>query len=425
MPTQNRTLRFTDEQKAQVLERTDLVALVSRDVPLKLSGRSHVGLCPFHEEKTPSFHVTPRRWQCYGCQRNGDAFQYLRDKHGLTFVDAVRQLARDAGIELHSQTSARPVASPFTRALTFAERHFAAQFEAPEASAVRDYVFKTRGLTAETARRFGLGYAPAPWATLAQGLARERLAFDAETLGLVVRRPKTDGHYDFLRNRVTFPLRAPTGQLLGFAGRFLGTESAPKYLVTPESPLYRKREHLYGLDVTRAAIRSCRVAVLVEGYFDVHCLFQVGVQEVVALSSTAITPSHVAQLVAAGAEEVVLLFDGDKAGLAAIESAARALLPSSLPARVASLPAGTDPDDYALTHGEAGVRRLLADAQPLSVALLHRLLPEGATAGLEVKLKARKQLAAFLALLPEGFTRAAFLTAAAAHFGVPEAALVI
>jgi DNA primase len=416
-----RTLRYPQHVIQEVRARTNLVALISRDVALKPAGRSHKGLCPFHEEKSPSFIVTGQRWECFGCKRKGDAIEYLVAKRGLTFLDALRALARDASVELPSLARPAPVLDLHAKALTFAAGYFAQQLEGPGGAPAREYLLRQRGVTAETAARYGVGYAPADWAGLTRGLSAARLAYEAGDLGLLSKR-KSQGHYDFFRDRVTFQLRSETGQLVGFGGRYLGTEpETPKYLNTPESARFKKREHLFGLDVALPEIRRTGRVVLVEGYFDVLGLHQAGVREVVGLSSTAFTPAHVQKLRAAGAKEATLLFDGDKAGAAAIEPAAQLLLPSSLAARVAHLPVGYDPDTYALEHGEAGLRSLLSSSTPLSVALLTRLLPEGTAATFEEKLTARSRLLELFAALPPGFARTAIIAAAAAHFGVTAA----
>lgn len=408
---------------AEVLRRTDLAALIGAHVQLKKSGKALRGLCPFHQEKTASFTVEDGRWRCYGCNAYGDAIAFLQKKDGLSFLDATRQLASAAGVALPSRNERPAPVDPLTRALQLAQEHFTASLASPDGALARDYL-ASRGLNAETVSRFGIGWAPGSWSSLSNRFAREGLLPAGKALGLCVARKSSGGHYDFLRDRVTFPLRAPSGQLLAFAGRLLGPSDAPKFLCTPESPRFRKSATLFGADVARSAFRLRRTAVLVEGYFDCAVLQQVGVAHTTALCGTALSPEHLELLRASGAEELILLLDGDAAGAAAVARLAPLLLPSGFVTRVALLPSGDDPDVYALREGTASVSTLLAQAAPLSQRFLSHLLPSGTAASFEDKLRARKQLADVLAPLPAGFWRSAFLAEAARHFGVTEAELL-
>ncbi|MCY1023964.1 DNA primase [Pyxidicoccus sp. MSG2] len=412
-------LSIPRELLEEVLRRTDLAALVGAHVQLKKSGKALRGLCPFHQEKTGSFTVEGERWRCYGCQANGDAIAFLQKTAGLSFLEATRQLAAAAGVSLPSRNEKPAPVDPLTRALQLAQAHFVESLASPEGAPARDYL-ASRGLSAETVSRFGIGWAPASWSSLSNRLAKEGLIPAARTLGLAVARKQSGGHYDFLRDRLTFPLRAPSGQLLAFAGRLLGPSDAPKFLCTQESPRFRKSATLFGADVARSAFRLRRTAVLVEGYFDCAVLQHAGVAHTAALCGTALSPEHLELLRASGVEELVLLLDGDAAGSAAVARLAPLLLPSGFVTRVALLPAGDDPDVFVLREGPDALSALLAQASSLSQHFLAHLLPGGPAASFNAKLSARKQLADVLAPLPSGFWKSAFLAEAARHFGVSE-----
>jgi DNA primase len=418
-------LSIPPEALEQVRQRTDLAALIGKHVQLKRSGQALRGLCPFHEERTGSFTVQGERWRCYGCQANGDAIAFLQRIEGLSFLDAVRQLAAAADVPLPSRNEKPGPADAFALSLQHAQEHFTATLASPTGQAARDFL-QARGLTPQTVARFGIGYAPEDWASLSNRLAKAGLIGAGKALGLCVPRKQSGGHYDFLRGRLTFPLRAPSGQLLAFAGRLLvpSASEAPKFLVTPESPRFKKAGTLFGVDVARSALRLQRTAVLVEGYFDCAVLSQCGVAHTAALCGTALSPEHLALLRASGVEELVLLLDGDATGVATASRLAPLLLPSGFITRVALLPMGDDPDVFALREGPQALSALLAQATPLSARFLSLLLPGGPAASFEEKVRARRQLADVLSSLPAGFWRSAFLAEAARHFGVAEGELL-
>ncbi|WNZ66215.1 DNA primase (plasmid) [Myxococcus sp. MxC21-1] len=411
-------LTIPSETITEVLQRTDLVELISRHVVLKRAGKSWKGLCPFHEEKSASFTVDGERWRCFGCNAHGDALEWLKRKEGLPFLDAIRRLAAAAGIPLPSVTTREPTSDPTAKVLQLASDHFTAALAAPAGAPARDYL-ASRGLSAETIAELGIGWAPDAWTTLTDKLARLGFLSAAKALGLSVARQGSGGHYDLFRGRVIFPIRSHSGALLAFSGRYLGTTPAPKYLNSPESARYKKASTLYGLDLARQDLRRTRTAILVEGNFDFAALWQAGVKNVVALCSTALTGEHLALLRRCDVTELVLLLDGDKAGQAAITQHARLILPSGFATRVAHLPFGDDPDTFARREGRAGVEALISAATPFSAVFLERLLPRGAQAPFEQKLRGRQALATFLERLEGGFWRSAFLAEAARHFGVP------
>lgn len=406
----------------EVLERVDLVALVQRHVELKKSGRSFKGRCPFHEEKSASFYVTPelKRFKCFGCQAGGDAIAFIQRYLGKSFVDAVRDLAREVGVDLSGAEDPSAKERQQLREVTaLAQAHFQRLLWDEAEGRLGREALAARGVSEETARAFGLGWAPEAWTRLSDELVRHGTLEFGLQAGLVQRRAKGEGTYDVFRGRLMVPIRAPDGRPLAFGGRLLVGDQGPKYLNSRESRLYNKSETLYALDVAQHDVRRQHSAVLVEGYFDAIALHQAGLKTAVALCSTALTPGHLEVLRRAEARELVLLLDGDAAGRTAVERLAGPLLAAGASTRVALLPEGEDPDTFARKAGTEGLRALLAQARPLSEHLLTSVLPEGAAAGFERKMEALERLKPVLAHLSVGLVRSAFFAAMGRAFGLP------
>ncbi|MGC4115925.1 MAG: toprim domain-containing protein [Myxococcales bacterium] len=285
---------------------------------------------------------------------------------------------------------------------------------------------QARGQRRGSARRFGLGYAPDTWTDFTDLLVKEGILEWASLAGLVNPRQKGDGYFDVFRGRLMIPIRSTDGRTIAFGGRVVeyqerpDRDPPPKYLNSRESPLYRKSETLYALDVAKDEIRKRKSAILVEGYFDVIGLFSAGVQHAVALCSTALTAGHLTALTKAGAEELVLLLDGDSAGLKAVERLAGPLLASGVKARVAALPDGDDPDTFAIREGSAAVDDLVGQAPALSTHLLHRALPNGKASSFEEKMAALARFRPLLESMQPGMARTLLMTQLADHLGVPE-----
>jgi DNA primase len=423
------------------MARVDVVAVIGRHVELKRSGRTWKGNCPFHGERTPSFHVytEDKHYKCYGCGEHGDVFKFLQKLQGKEFPEVVRELAAEVGVEV-PEADARETAEAQRRrqernellaANDAAARYWTARLQSRYGEAARAYL-ASRGVADEQVAAFRLGVAADGWDDLSRRL-KEKKGIEEAVLGkagLLVQ--KDEGRsYDRFRQRLMFPITSLDGQVIGFGGRALGEEKGAKYLNTPETPLYKKSRVLYGIDLAREAIRRTRAAVLVEGYFDVIGLHQAGVKNAVAVCGTALTPEHVELLKRLDCREVTVLFDGDAAGLAAPAKAAAALLPAGLAGKVAVLPAEggkIDPDDFARQHGRAGVEALLAAAQPLSQFLLERAVertcgPDPARASLEAKLAAVGELAPLVRLVPEGLARSVFEDAVARRLDLDAAKL--
>jgi DNA primase len=410
------------EHKVQeVLERTDLLALISRHVTLKKSGRSWTGLCPFHQEKGPSFNVNPERrfFKCFGCQEGGDAITFVQKYFGKSFLDAVMDLAKEAGVDL--QGAEDPLAqerAQLREVTALAQAHFRQRLRDAQGKQARDYLL-SRGVPEAQWDAFGLGWALPVWDDLAQAVTRAGMLEWAQRAGLVQQRQRGDGYYDMFRGRAIIPIRAPDGRPIAFGGRLLVGEDGPKYLNSRESRLYNKSDTLYGMDVAKDELRKRKSAVLVEGYFDCIGLHQAGVRNAVALCSTALTPGHLTALSRHDAKQLVLLLDGDEAGRKAVERLSGPILAYGTAAKVAVLPDGEDPDTFARKAGEQGVQALLEAARPLTEHLFITLLPQGGASTFEAKMQALERLRPVCAALPIGLVRSAFFGAMADHFKLP------
>ena len=416
-----------DSKIEEIRERIDMVALVQKHgVELKKSGRSYKGLCPFHVEKSPSFYVwaDARRFKCFGCQAGGDGISFVQRLMGKSFIDTVRDLAKELGIDIEASVDPALKEKAQIKAATDAAAQFFVQklWEPAAGSHAREYL-RSRGLSDELIRSFGLGWAPLAWSELADHLRVAGLLQFGEKAGLVSPRQKGDGYYDMFRGRVMIPIRAQEGRVIAFGGRLLEGEDGPKYLNSRESRLYNKSEILYGVDQAREDIRKKKTAVLVEGYFDAIGLHQAGVKNAVALCSTALTPGHLDLLRRLEAKEVVLLLDGDDAGRKAVERLAGPILAAGVSAKVAALPDGEDPDTYARKVGDKVVQQLVQTAPSLTQYLFTSTLPAGAAASFEDKMSALDRLKVVTSQVPLGLTRSAFMGAMSQHFGLPAAEL--
>ena len=366
-----------DSFKQDLLNRVDIVDVVSRYVQLKKGGANYLGLCPFHGEKTPSFTVSPAKqfYHCFGCGEHGNAIGFLMAYGGMGYVDAVKELAASVGMqvpderprtqdEIAREERATDLYGVMEKAMAF---YRAELKKAPRAV---EYL-KNRGLTGEIAARFRIGYAPDGW----QGLKSAFSQYEDKALveaGLVI---ENEGkRYDRFRDRVMFPIFNARGAVIGFGGRVMG-EGEPKYLNSPETPLFEKGREVYGLVQARDAIRVAGRVLVVEGYMDVVALAQFGVGYAVATLGTATTPIHVAKLLRL-TDEIVYAFDGDAAGRKAAWRALETTLPvapDNKPIKFLFLPEGEDPDSFVRKHGKDKFEDLVARADTLSQFLLSEL----------------------------------------------------
>jgi DNA primase len=369
-----------EDKIAEIRERTDIVALIGDYVRLKKTGASYKGLCPFHDEKTPSFHVMPDRhfFHCFGCHASGDVIRFYMQVEALTFPEACDRLAERAGVEIPRIDSAearRERVEREKRETRYAIMDEAAGFylralDGGEGAELAREAIDARAVTAETAQTFRLGYAPDAWDSLVGFLESRRIDLrEAEALGLVVSRKSGSGYYDRFRHRLMFPIADLHGRIVAFSGRALpprtrvddGAEKPAKYINSPESPVYKKGEILYGLFEGRLDARRRGELLVCEGNFDVLALHQAGLRNSVAPMGTAFTEAH-ARLIRRFADRAALLFDGDAAGLKAVSAAHPMLAKVGVAARVVAMPQGDDPDSFLRREGVSALESKLAAA---------------------------------------------------------------
>ncbi|PJK03801.1 DNA primase [Lysobacteraceae bacterium NML71-0210] len=397
--------RIPDAFLDELLARTDIVEIVGARVQLKKQGREYAACCPFHDERSPSFTVSPSKqfYHCFGCGAHGSAISFLMDYDRLEFLDAVEELARRAGMEIPRDTrqkAANPDTQPLFNALEAAQRFFHKQLaQSPQAQAY----LQDRGVDAATAEAFGIGYAPAGFSALKDALGTdERRMQLLEKAGMFSRNER--GHvYDKFRHRLMFPIHDRRGRVIAFGGRVLSSEDSPKYLNSPETPLFHKGRELYGLWQVRQANKSQRL-IVVEGYMDVVALFQHGLPEAVATLGTATTPEH-AELLFRNAPDVYFCFDGDAAGRRAASRAMHSVLPRMRDGRQAFflfLPDGEDPDSLVRKEGITGFNQRLQQALPLSQFFFDALSADVQLHTLEGKSRLAERAKPLLAQIPEG-----------------------
>lgn len=396
-------MRSEDALLQEIRDRNPILDVVGDYVSLKRAGNRYVGLCPFHSEKSPSFGVSPDRqfFYCFGCQTGGDVISFVRELHGYSFPEAVRHLAERAGIAVpeHRYVERKDGGAsehggrvdPQTRKRTkdayyqvgrVAQAYFEESLQALIGTRCREYL-ASRGVSAETVERFALGFAPDAWEGLAHHLARNRVDPElAETAGLVARSQEGRGYYDRFRGRLVFPIRNLAGETIAFGGRVLPSEApvdpekkVAKYINSPDTPVYKKGETLFGLYEARPALRETGFAVVVEGNVDVLQVSQAGIRNVVAPMGTALTAEQ-ALLLRRLVPRAVFVYDGDRAGRAAALKAVPVAFTAGLQAAVVALPAGEDPDTFVKGRGGDALRALVERAVPGWDHLVESVLEE-------------------------------------------------
>jgi DNA primase len=359
------------DYKTQVLAAVDIVELIGRTVSLKRAGKDYKGLCPFHQEKTPSFTVSPSRqfFHCYGCKAGGNAIDFVIKRDRVEFIDALRSLGEQAGVPMPAKFGGgaskekagerQALLDACSAACGFFEKSLAH----PEWGAPARAYLEKRGINAEAVKRFQVGLAVDAWdALLRSAVGRKFTPQQLAMAGLVKPRNSGDGYYDTFRNRLMFPIRDENGRVIAFGGRVMpGSEDPAKYLNSPETPLFSKGKSVFGLDLARQRIVETRTAVVVEGYTDVVVSHQFSVNNVVSVLGTAMTEQHVNTL-RRFADRIVLLFDADAAGDLAVDRAVGLFLTQPVEIAIASMPDDVDPDEYLLQHGADGFEKMLAGA---------------------------------------------------------------
>lgn len=398
----------------QVRESNDIVEVIGEAVALRPAGTGrYTGLCPFHNETAPSFHVNAERgfFHCFGCKESGDVFGFLMKREGLSFVEALHQLARRAGIPIPETDPRKASRDEQLRAANRKALGFYQRALQTEAGAKARAYLKKRGVSGQTIAEYGLGFAPDRWDDLTTALERAGIAKAILLEAGLTREAPRGGHRDFFRNRLIVPIIDGQGRAAGFAGRSLDG-SEPKYINSPDSPVYRKRSVLYGLHRARSAIRRERSAVLFEGYFDCLSAWQAGIAGAVAVCGTALTPDH-AKLLAAQTRDVVLAFDADAGGRRATLASLPILLEAQLRVRVVPLAGGRDPDDVIREEGGDAFREAIRKA-PGFVDFLVEEARQRVDSTAEDRVAVAREVFEIIARAPSELDRDAWITEAAA-----------
>jgi DNA primase len=380
----------------ELLNRVDIVDVIDRSVPLKKAGANYSACCPFHNEKSPSFTVSPTKqfYHCFGCGAHGSAIGFVMEYQGLSFVEAINELAKQVGMIVPQETRERDADAPQKKAVpgmveAMQQAVLYYRGELKKSQRAIEYL-KGRGLSGQIAARFQMGYAPSGWQNL-QEVFSDYQDDVLKSIGLVIENEQ-GRRYDRFRGRVMFPIHDQKGQVIGFGGRVLGTEGnddGPKYLNSPETPLFQKGQELYGLFLARRAIRDAGRVLVVEGYMDVVALAQYGIEYAVAALGTATTPVHITKLMRQ-TDEIVFCFDGDAAGRKAAWRAAMNALPAltdGLRLSFLFLPAEHDPDSYVREYGKEAFEAAMQTALPLSQYLIQHLSEDNGLQSQEDKVR--------------------------------------
>lgn len=403
---------------------TDIVRIVGDYVRLKrTSGSRYMGLCPFHQEKTPSFsvHGQLQFFHCFGCGAHGDVFKFLMEMERLTFPEAVRAVAEKAGIPIPKTRPAESDPQARLRAELFRIHERAAEFyqqqlESAEGGPARQYL-RRRGLAPELVRQFGLGHAPGSGQALLRLLEKDFPEPALLASGLILKRDSGPGHFDRFRHRLIFPIHNEAGKVIAFGGRALNEEDQPKYLNSPETPIYRKSRVLYNLHRARETMRKESCVVLVEGYLDAISVFGAGVLNVVASCGTALTLEHIKNL-SPMVKTVVVNYDPDSAGQAATERSLESLLEENLEVRVLPLSGGKDPDEFVRTEGAGSYRQQLQSAPTFFDYLVARVPQVFDLTAPEGKSAAARHVLHYVTKLPDRIVRVEMADRLAGRLGL-------
>ena len=417
--------RFSDEWIEKVKSAVDIVEVIGRRVELKQSGKNYLGLCPFHNEKTPSFSVNPERqfYHCFGCQTGGNVINFVMETEHLSFPEAVTKLAEEKGIEVpvisKREQKKEERREELRAANELAARYYYRNLRLPSGEPARAYL-QNRGIDEDLARDFYLGYASEAWDGLVRFFAKEGFDLEiARRAGLISQGKR--GFIDRFRGRLMFPICDHRGRFIGFGGRSTG-EGQPKYLNTGQTEVFNKSYVLYGLNWSKDEIKAQDQVILVEGYTDLISLFAAGQKNVVASLGTAFTPAH-GQLLKRFCSKAIIAFDGDSAGQKATLRGMEILHEGELEVRVATLPPGQDPDSFARTFGAARVQEWLEGAAPFREYQIDRIISQHDVETREGKLRASTELVTVLAGMSSTLERDEYISYAAQRLGVLERSL--
>ena len=423
-------MRIGQEKIEEVRNASDIVDVISGHVRLKKRGKNYLGLCPFHQEKTPSFSVSPEKqmYHCFGCGVGGNVFTFVMELEKVSFVDAVRTLADRAGIALPSPTGADLAQETENEALYGVCRLAGLFFYENLTSTVEGQLalkyYYHRGFTDETIRKFGLGYSVNSWDALTRKAEGEHIDLSVlDKAGLVVRREDGSGYYDRFRGRAMFPILSPSGRVIGFGARKLREDDhLGKYINSPETAIYNKSRVLYGLFYAKESIRERECAVLVEGYADLITVFQAGIHNLVASSGTALTEEQI-QLLGHYAKTIVVVYDADTAGSNATARGIDLIIEQGLDVKVAELPPGDDPDSFVRRQGGEEFKRVVDNGVSFLDYKARLFRSQGVLDSPEGQTTAVRSLVATLSRMKDELKRGFYIRRLSETYGIYETVL--
>ncbi len=419
-----------EEKVSEILNTSDIVDIVSESVILKKSGRNYFGLCPFHSEKTPSFSVNPSKqiFHCFGCSAGGNALSFVMKYHGVSFPQAAAMLARKYNITIETKEidPAKKKQIHLKESLFRLNKQVMTYFHeelktSKRSDKARNYLNK-RGLSDDMIQEFKIGFSPDAWESVVRLLKQKKVSRNtAVQSGLILKREKTDGYYDRFRNRVMFPIFDINMQVAGFGGRVMD-DAMPKYMNSPETPVYNKSRILYGLHAAKQYCRQEGVLYIVEGYFDFLSLFQHGIKNTVASLGTALTPDHI-RILKGYASKMILVFDSDAAGISAAKRSIKLFYKEGVDTRVLVLPDGNDPDSYVQKHGPEAFKTLAENAGSVMQFLLQVSID---THGLSVegRVKVLNDMKVYLSQVQDSALRSLYVKELAETLNIDEKAVL-
>ena len=423
-------MRIPDSKIDEIRSASDIVDVISAFVPLKKRGKNFTGLCPFHQEKTPSFSVSPEKqmYYCFGCGAGGNVFTFVMEHEKVSFVEAVRTLAQRAGINIPEEGTEDRAQATENEALYDACRSAGLFFydnlvKTIEGKLALEY-FHHRGFSDATIRKFGLGYSMNAWDGLVKFAEQEKMDLTLlEKAGLVLRRDDKSGYYDRFRGRAMFPIFSTSGRTIGFGARKM-REDDPlgKYINSPETPVYNKSRILYGLFQSKEAIRAKEYAILVEGYADLISVYQAGIENIVASSGTALTEDQIL-LIGRYAKNITLVYDADSAGSKATIRGVDLVIENGLDVKVAELPQGEDPDSFVKTHGGAAFQKLLDGAISFLDFKARLFQAQGLLSTPEGKTRAVRSIVETIAKMKDELKRNFFIKSVSEKYDIYESVL--
>lgn len=419
-----------EEKISQILNTSDIVEIISESVILKKSGRNFFGLCPFHSEKTPSFSVNPGKqiFHCFGCSAGGNVLSFTMKYHSLTFPEAAKMLARKYNITIETKQidpakrKELHVKESLFRLNKLVMEHYCDDLKnSKSADKARQYLQK-RGISTKVIEQFRLGFSPDTWETIVNLLKKEKTSKNiAAQCGLVMEKKQKAGHYDRFRNRIMFPIFDVNMQVAGFGGRVMD-DSLPKYMNSPETPVYNKSRILYGLHAAKQFCRQQGSVYIVEGYFDFLSLYQHGIKNCVASLGTAITPEHI-RVLKGYATKVILVFDSDAAGINAAQKSIKIFLKEGIDTRILVLPEQSDPDSYVMKYGQKAFNELALNAKTIMQFLLQVSID---THGLSVegRIKVLDDMKQYLSSIQDSALRSLYVKQLAEKLNIDEKAVL-